>query len=214
MNIAERLKRETAAAHRRIEELVSLEARVACVASYRALIVRFYGFYTEWEPRLATILGADVFDAKRRKIELLRRDLRALGLRSRDIDALPVCPCPIRADESMRALGSMYVLEGATLGSVVIARLVERALGLDGESGCAFFRCYGRDTAWMWRAFGATLIAKSTRSGEDEIVASAEATFEAFGEWMAQAPDHPERLSRRPRRELPSGRIGERCRRS
>jgi heme oxygenase len=195
MNIAERLKRETAAAHRRIEEIVSIEARVACVASYRALVARFHGFYAEWEPQLATILGADVFDAKRRKIELLRRDLRALGFRSRDIDGLPVCPCPIRADEPLRALGSMYVLEGATLGSVAIARLVERALGLDGESGCAFFRCYGRDTASMWRAFGATLIANSTPSGEDEIVASAEATFEAFGGWMSQAPDHlPERL--------------------
>ena len=122
MNIAERLKRETAAAHRRIEELVSLEARVACVASYRALIVRFYGFYTEWEPRLATILGADVFDAKRRKIELLRRDLRALGLRSRDIDALPVCPCPIRADESMRALGALYQ-SMKSLGGQTVASL-------------------------------------------------------------------------------------------
>jgi heme oxygenase len=42
----------------------------------------------------------------------------------------------------------------------------------------------------MWRGFGATLIANSTPSGEDEIVASAEATFEVFGGWMADAPDH------------------------
>jgi heme oxygenase len=194
MSISERLKRETAAAHRRTEEIVNIEMRVASVASYRALLARFYGFHAVWEPQLATILGAEVFDAKRRKIELLRRDLCALGFRAPDIDGLPVCPCPIRAGEPMRALGSMYVLEGATLGSVVIARLVERTLGLDDESGCAFFRCYGRDTGSMWRAFGATLIANSTPSGEDEIVASAEATFEIFGGWMSQAPDHlPER---------------------
>ncbi len=188
MSIVARLKRETAASHRRIEAIVSIEARVASVESYRALIARFYGFYAAWEPQLATVLGAAVFDAKRRKIGSLRRDLRALGFGAEDIGGLPVCPCPIRADEPMRALGSMYVLEGATLGGVTIARMVERALGLDGESGCAFFRCYGRDTASMWRAFAATLIARSTPSGDDEIVASAEATFETFGAWMARAP--------------------------
>jgi heme oxygenase len=186
MSITARLKRETEAAHRRVEALTDIKERIGCVHTYRALLARLYGFYAEWEPKLAAALGAHVFDGTRRKAGLLRRDLHALGYRRGEVDRLPLCPCPIGKEEFTRALGSMYVLEGATLGGAVIARMVERRLDLDIKSGCAFFRGYGRATAEMWRGFQATLLAESTPSLEDEIVASAAATFDAFGAWISQ----------------------------
>jgi heme oxygenase len=82
----------------------------------------------------------------------------------------------------------MYVIEGSTLGGAVIAREVERRLGLTAETGCAYFRSYGRDTARMWTSFGAALLAASSPDTDDLIVETARRTFDVMHDWLNEAP--------------------------
>ena len=85
-------------------------------------------------------------------------------------------------------LGSMYVIEGSTLGGAVIAQAVERNLGLSAGTGCAYFRSYGRETARMWKSFGAVLLAASSPETDDLIVGAAKTTFAVMQDWLCETP--------------------------
>ena len=188
MTLLERLKIETRPAHDRIEAAIDLDRRIASRDAYRDLLIRFYGFHKAWESDAAEVAHDRTFFRNRCKTELLAQDLAALGLEPDEIEALPQCRplMPLRAPEAV--LGSMYVVEGSTLGGTIIAREVERRLGLTPETGCAYFRSYGRETAAMWKSFGAVLLEASSPEADDVIVASAQRTFDIMHDWLCEAP--------------------------
>jgi heme oxygenase len=93
---------------------------------------------------------------------------------------------PLPAPEAV--LGSMYVVEGSTLGGAIIAREVENRLGLTAETGCAYFRSYGRDIAAMWKSFGAVLLEASSPEADDLIVGAAQDTFTVMHHWLCETP--------------------------
>ncbi len=193
MSLMLRLKAETSAAHDRIEAEVGLAERMTSPDGYRRLVARFHGFHRVFEPEAATALADDAFFGPRRKLDLLERDLAALGLRAAEIEALPRCRSLPAPPTPAAALGALYVVEGSTLGGALIARDVERVLGLTPETGCAYFRAYGRETAAMWRAFCQHV----ETSGEpaDEVVAGALATFERLRAWLASDVAAPARAA-------------------
>ena len=188
MTLLERLKIETRPAHDRIEAAIDLDRRIASRDTYRDLLIRFHGFHTAWENDAADVAHDRAFFRTRCKTQLLARDLATLGLDPDEIEALPQCRplMPLPAPEAV--LGSMYVVEGSTLGGTIIAREVERKLGLTVESGCAYFRSYGRETAAMWKSFGAVLLEASSPKSDDIIVASAQTTFNVMHDWLCEAP--------------------------
>ncbi|MGF9756217.1 biliverdin-producing heme oxygenase [Microvirga sp. 0TCS3.31] len=188
MTILARLKTETRAAHDRIEAAMDLDRRIATRDGYRDLLIRFYGFHRAWEEEAADKAHDRGFFERRRKTQHLVRDLEALGLKSEDIIRLPQCRplMPLPAPEAV--LGSMYVVEGSTLGGAIIAREVERRLGLDAETGCAYFRSYGRDIAAMWKSFGTVLLEASSPEADDMIVRSAQKTFTVMHDWLCETP--------------------------
>jgi heme oxygenase len=179
------LKDATAERHEAVERRVDIEGRLGSTSDYADLLARFYGFYAPLESALARAgdydsLGID-FD-ERRKTGRLARDLAALG---RDPAAVPLCPDPPTVESVAQALGTMYVLEGATLGGRVITRMVESRLGLTPERGCAFFSSYGDRVGAMWNAFRAALTNFATPQTESEVVAAATRTFDALDGWLA-----------------------------
>jgi heme oxygenase len=187
MTLLERLKTETRPAHDRIEAAIDLDRRIASRDGYRDLLIRFYGFHKAWEDDAAEVAHDRTFFRRRCKTGLLARDLAALGLAPDAIAALPQCRplMPLPAPEAV--LGSMYVVEGSTLGGAIIAREAERRLGLTPEAGCAYFRSYGRETAAMWKSFGAVLLEASSPEADDVIVASAQKTFDIMHDWLCGA---------------------------
>ncbi|WP_201836331.1 biliverdin-producing heme oxygenase [Microvirga zambiensis] len=187
MTLLERLKIETRPAHDRIEAAIDLDRRIASRDAYRDLLSRFYGFHRAWESDAADVARDHSFFRSRCKTQLLEKDLAALGLEPEEIEALPQCSplMPLPAPEAV--LGSMYVVEGSTLGGAIIAREVERKLGLTAETGCAYFRSYGRETAAMWKSFGAVLLEASSPEADDLIVASAQKTFDVMHDWLCEA---------------------------
>jgi heme oxygenase len=188
MTLLERLKIETRPAHDRIEKAMDLDRRIASREAYRELLIRLYGFHRAWESKAASLAPDPAFFQGRCKAGLLAQDLKALGLDAGEIIRLPQCHSlmPLPAPEAV--LGSMYVVEGSTLGGAVIAKEVERKLGFGRETGCAYFRSYGRDTAAMWKSFGTVLLAASSPETDDLIVASAQHTFTAMHDWLCETP--------------------------
>jgi heme oxygenase (biliverdin-IX-beta and delta-forming) len=184
MSLLQRLKSETAKAHDRIEEAFDLEAVTRSMSTYRNLLGRLYGFHAVWEPLAEVALADPEFFRQRRKVTLLETDLRDLGMGSDGFARLPLCDPTVTMRTPAEAWGSMYVVEGATLGGVVIARYVERRLGLNRYNGCHFFRCYGTDVRPMWTSYGAKLLARCRPAEEDAVVAAACRTFETLHYWL------------------------------
>ena len=189
--ILRRLKQETRADHDRIERALDLVQLCRSVEAYRRLLERYLGFYAPVEAALGRLealdsLGVDL--ERRRKAGLLERDLAALGLSERDLVALPRCMDLPDLTSPTRALGCLYVLEGATLGGQIIARQLLPALGLSAAAGGSFFSSYGASVGPMWRAFGERLVAcATTPEAEAEIVAGARQAFGSFTGWVLLA---------------------------
>ncbi len=188
MTLLDRLREQTAQAHRRIEATVDLPSRMRSLDCYSDLLARFHGFFVSWEPPVIAALGAPAYGAERRKIDLLKQDLRALGLRDEDIDRLPVCRDLPALRTRSQAFGSMYVLEGATLGGRIISKVAQQRLGLSPAHGCRYFHGYGAQTDVMWRTFGALVLAHTTDDDEAELIDAARATFECLRTWLTSAP--------------------------
>jgi heme oxygenase len=182
--LLQRLRAETRAAHDAIERDLESLCFYTSIERYRRHVARFFGFYATWEPRVEAMLRDKTFFSPRRKLPLLEQDLRFLGFGSPLIEALPRCPTLPPLDTIPETLGSLYVLEGSTLGGQVISRRLERSLGLSDGLGYAFFRSYGREVGWMWRAFGEHLSAVSSTITEDASVRSAQDTFACLHTWL------------------------------
>jgi heme oxygenase len=181
----QRLREETRAAHDAIErDLEGLRAH-ASIDRYRLLVERFFGFYAAWEPQVASILADEDFFAPRRKIHLLEQDLTFLGYGADALRALPRCRDLPPLAGLPETMGSLYVLEGSTLGGQVVARRLERSLGLADGRGYAFFRSYGREVGAMWRAFGERLLALPAAAGEASV-RSAQLTFARLHGWLCR----------------------------
>jgi heme oxygenase (biliverdin-IX-beta and delta-forming) len=181
-----RLKVETRCAHDRIEQALDLDARTSTIGAYRSLVQRLYGFHAAWEAEAAEILPDPGWLEGRARTPLLARDLFALGCCEDAVARLPLCRPILRHAEFAEALGAMYVVEGSTLGGAVIARHVQRRLGLDPGNGCAFFASYGRSIGALWNAFRERLSAHSPPGADDRIVAAAERTFERMRIWLTE----------------------------
>jgi heme oxygenase (biliverdin-IX-beta and delta-forming) len=177
--LLDRLKIETRESHDRIEAALDLMRPDLSRRDYGQLLARYQAFFRVWEPSVGRALADDAFFAPRRKLHLLTRDLDALGVEPlRDEPRLK--PFATRHE----AMGSLYVLEGSTMGGLVIAGHVRRTLGVSGP-GALYFENYGRDAAERWRAFREVLGALSSPQVNDAVVATALDTFAALHAWLA-----------------------------
>lgn len=190
-----RLKRETWPLHERLEQRLDLLGPGFSEASYRRLLIDFWGYYRPLEGLLAKLprLQAWIPDLNRRlKTPLLETDLRHLGHSPDTIARIPLCEDlpPLRCLPS--ALGCLYVLEGATLGGQVISRHLRLSLGIDAHNGAAFFWGYGEQTGTMWQIFGERLAAAEAALGPGEalMVEAARATFESLERWLFRRGSH------------------------
>jgi heme oxygenase len=171
------LRSTTAVDHERLERRLDIEARFASVASYRALLERLHGFYAPIEEHLAPFVSdlAGLDSEGRRKAGLLVEDLFAVGGTPRFVDAdLPAIES--RAD----ALGTLYVLEGATLGGTTIQRVLTRRLGVTSS----FFNPYERETGARWARFSAVLEIAVAETETDAAAEAARRCFVAMEHWL------------------------------
>ncbi|MCC2654941.1 MAG: heme oxygenase-like protein [Panacagrimonas sp.] len=180
----DRLRAETALAHRDLEARIDLVDESLDVPRYVQLLRNFRSAVAAYEavagPALPMALRG-MFEA-RRKTALLDADLLHFGT---------VAPSPDLADigrvighDAHAAIGAMYVFEGSTLGGAVVARHLEHQLGLCTLQGRRYFTPYPGRTGAMWREFKECVddLACDDPAACDAIVAAAGATFA----WLAR----------------------------
>lgn len=191
-----RLKRETAAVHRRLEEQVGLLAPDLDTRRYRHVLEMFYGFYVPVETDLTRLAAASppLGFSLRSRAGLIARDLLALGLQPAEVAELPRCADVPRLSCLEDLAGCLYVLEGASLGGQVLTPLLHRRLGIAKGSGASFFAGDGSRTHERWAVVLAWLAQlPSAGASTPNVVAAAQATFEAFTRWAkrhAQEGEH------------------------
>lgn len=154
------------------------------LAAYRNLLMAYHGFHAPLERRLAAYLP-ELDQPRRAKAPALVQDLRALGLTSGEVDALPHCQALPEVEHAASALGVMYVLEGSTLGGQVLKRAMAERLAIDHSCGGAFLDVYGAETGSLWRSFLHCLECyPASPEQQASTVQAAIETFACFEQWL------------------------------
>jgi heme oxygenase len=180
------LRAVTGPSHRALEGGLGLMNEFLDLNTYQTVLSRFYGFWSGWQPQIANLLQNDALLTPRRRLHLLAADLAVLGVSEHELATLPTCPLTVLHDAA-EALGSLYVLEGSTLGGGLIRRNVHRRLGNMAMSCCTYFHGYGAATDEMWRSYLEVLDA-APAADQPKIGAGAVATFARLGWWLTRTP--------------------------
>lgn len=187
-NLLNRLRLETRDQHDAIERTLMLMDDSVSLDEYRQRLEQFHGFYQPVEERIfgaASPLASYLSLAPRRKAPLLQADLATLG--GPAAAELPVCSDLPPLGSAADYFGCMYVLEGASLGGVLISRHIQKALNILPASGGRFFYGYGEQTGARWQEFRRAITAFSSVCDQhDAVVASARATFETLQRWCEE----------------------------
>lgn len=182
--LAARLRRETADAHASLETALDLLCRPLDRQRFVHVLERFLGFHTVWECAVRRHAGLRAFLEERTRLPHLRRDLLALGVEATKLEHLPAClPAAELGACEASALGSIYVMEGSTLGGQLIGRALAEADWLP-DGGLTYFNPYGSQTGRMWRAYHAFAEARLPEAKHGAAVAGARRTFEVLEAWV------------------------------
>jgi heme oxygenase len=198
------LRHATAERHAAVERLPLMTALMAPTVTwedYRLYLERMAQVYGTLEPLLLASLDEalaghpDLMPAVRPKLPALLADLAALGL------SPPSITVSRGPGDLSEVLGGLYVLEGATLGSRVIARHLRRHLENDGAGdplGSAAFMGLHDDTQGLsasraWKQFGNGLdaLAEQGLIAPDRVIEGARAVFERVHQILAGPPAAP-----------------------
>jgi heme oxygenase len=182
----QKLRQETETDHLAVESSVPLMHEGLNPAQYIQCLQQMYGVVAAWEERAAEIAPEwlqPTLTARRRK-HLLEQDLAWFGVTVHDAGR-PTLP---EMNDLPSLFGTMYVMEGSTLGGQLIARHVEKALHLSEGRGNAYFRGHVNQTGGMWKEFCEMLKLRIPDDQTEAVVLSAKAMFATFGEWMRRNP--------------------------
>jgi heme oxygenase (biliverdin-IX-beta and delta-forming) len=171
------LRSATASRHHATEALLGLGGPLDR-ARYGRILQGFEAFLASWEPRIAQALPAELrpWFARRSRLALVRRDLEALGL-----SRLAQPQETGGAHDAASVFGALYVMEGSALGGRVISRRLAEHMGLDADTGAAYFNGPGADTGAQWREFLQLLADRVAPADEQRACRGAERTFDALG---------------------------------
>ena len=188
-SILAQLKARTAHQHQQTEDGVDLMRDDFSLEDYRKLLVRFYTFYKSYEAKMlaAQTKNPIEFDYQERlNTPRLVADLKNLGMSESEISDIEAFDDLPPLDSKEKIFGSLYVIEGSTLGGQYISRHLKEKFALDETNGIAFFSGYGKDTGKMWNAFRAAITEfAETSANHEEIIKSANATFEKIGKCLS-----------------------------
>jgi heme oxygenase len=183
------LRSATRAAHERMEAGLQLISPDLTRGEYIATLRRFLAVHTvldrELEVHVAELRRLGFEWELRGKVSLLRRDLDVLGSSPCSLDQAARLPSLLPT--AFHALGALYVIEGSTLGGMVISRHLERALRIGPADGASFFYGQGAATGARWKQLCGLLERRlaDPRSLE-QAVSGANTTFSLFVEGVAK----------------------------
>lgn len=187
LTFTEYIKQHTKAEHAALEKkLIGIIKSIRTVDQYLDLLRMFHGYYHALEHKMDQYLTEDRIPdiADRRKSSALLQDIRDLGGDSQWSSVSVETP---EINTYAQALGAAYVMEGSTLGGVIIAKMVRTNLtDIPAGKGFTFFNCYGEDAPVMWKKFHTYLFALTDNGDREATAATARQTFLKFKDWIDQ----------------------------
>jgi heme oxygenase len=191
MNVLQEVRSVTRPHHEEMEAVAlsdKIAARSLNLDEYKAIILGHFVFHREAENllmkneelgRLETLAFTE-----RRKLDLLARDIEVLQLEPYLFDF----HLGERLDSIPRALGCMYVMEGATLGGTVIKRSLKQVPEIVDSGAMSYYAGYGRQTGSRWKQFKDTVIQQVVSEEDEQVfIETASATFRAYAACMEKA---------------------------
>lgn len=150
-------------------------------AGVRRFLERMHGFFRVWEPWVAASAVEPALTAPRSKLALIEADLRTLDVM--DPARLPAYLAALLEATPENVMGSLYVIEGSTLGGLVIRKWLRNAAWAP-TGGFEYFNSYGHEAGKMWQSFRDSLTGFAAASADtDAIIRSANDTYERIYHW-------------------------------
>ena len=191
MDILKEVKNRTRPWHDEMEA-VAFSDKIAAgnlsLHQYKAIILGHYLFHREAERQLVShqylLTPEGLVLEDRLKSGLLAQDVEQLQLRPYLFDF----QLHLDTDSLAKALGCMYVMEGATLGGTVIERSLSKVSAIRSSGAMHYYGCYGEQTGRRWKQFREIIVQNVVSEEEaQEFINTATATFRAYAGCMEAA---------------------------
>lgn len=179
--IANFLKEHTRQQHDEVEKALPFFSEKFQKIHYVALLKQLFFFYSSYETELTDAIGefSIPFDLEsRRKSMLIALDLKELGETSNS-ESSDEGLYNFNVSDLETFWGTLYVLEGATLGGQVISRHFLRRLNLP-HSQLNYYLGYREQTQVMWVQFLEALEKDSRKLDFAKVTLSAQRVFFNF----------------------------------
>jgi heme oxygenase len=190
-SLRDELRSSTRQQHDAVENTLNIMRSDVTVADYVAYLCSFYGYYRALEFRL--IAGDSSFCNNvlklngRRKMERLAADISELCGAER-LAKIPLCLYSPPIAKATDVVGCSYVIEGSTLGAMIMYRHLHKCLGVSPDNGASFVYGYGKHTAVQWKRFVQAIDAMAFDPAERKAcVEAAIATFDTMRAWLTPA---------------------------
>lgn len=183
MDLRKQLQERTKLLHDKIEQtflLKKIRKQEITLSDYLLLLQKFYGFIMPCEAIIDLLTCTSVIKNRKKK-HWLEQDFDALQISTNE---LSICINLPILSKNEQVLGYLYVMEGATLGGQVVAKIIKNKLQITQDKGGRFFHGYGDKTRIMWNTFCLSLYEINHIEAKNEIINSAITTFLCLHEWM------------------------------
>ena len=186
MTLIANLRQATKPAHEELDTaMMPYIKSIHSADDYCKLLSAFYGFfkpvYEKIDAHLQTSFLPDY--NTRRKPGDITQNLSCLSCHTSLTD---VCKQLPKINNNASAFGALYVMEGSTLGGLMIKKMLAEQTGLPDEQ-LSFFAGYGKATREKWNVFSAALntVAHNEKEEEEAVDAAAQ-TFSCFRDWLSR----------------------------
>lgn len=183
------LRTQTHTSHQALEDndiSKAILSEAVTVKDYQTYLSKMYGLKKGLEKDVYPMLSELFTDlADRKKSHLIEQDLLHTGMSKEAIAEIPVKHfAPANRNE---ALGTMYVLEGSSLGGRILYKHINKTLGFTEGAGASFFNGYGERTGAMWKSFVTIFTNEAVKENVSQgIIDGAGNTFDAVGQWLSK----------------------------
>lgn len=188
MDILEKLRAETRADHDELEAIGLSEKIMNGTLTpdeYKKLVRVHYLVHRSLEKQLEKQNVQQYFPElryeERKKLPLIRKDIAELGMDETDLQReSPAGDLP-DPEVPYGLLGTMYVMEGATLGGMVIVKSLRKNDHLKEIDTFHYFGCYGGETGTQWKQFLEVLKLEGNKpEAREQVVSAAKQTYQFF----------------------------------
>lgn len=183
MMLIEKIRRATQPMHEALDKTMTPHIEsIQSTEEYIQLLTAFYGFfkpmYDKIDEHLQTSFLPD-YGTRRKPVDILKNLVTLhynypIQIFSTNLPTI---------ENNAAAFGALYVLEGSTLGGLLIKKMIAAQTGLHDEQ-LSFFEGYGKQTRERWNRFIDAVNALPTHSNEEQTIKAASDTFAQFSNWI------------------------------